>query len=195
MPKPSTLNSHAQHFLHGERHQLSLLYRAALAGLEWPENQHHPLFIPSFIHSFNNYYILHSKTREGGREDARQETGVDLLSKTFEIFPENISLSYLGGVYLRKVKTKTSPLTILYTKHLPETMTQHEGATELTHACPTLSHFTDREAETQQPSDALVIEKTQVHFQMTFCILPINGFSKYLSYYGVRVGSGSLVFS
>lgn len=56
--------------------------------------------------------------RGGRREEAGQEIGADRLSKSFKIFPENVSLFQLGGVYFRKRKNKMSPLTVIY-HHAP----------------------------------------------------------------------------
>ena len=49
---------------------------------------------PSMHPSINNYCTLYSKTGVGwGGEEGGQEIGADLLSKRFEIFSENVSLS------------------------------------------------------------------------------------------------------
>ena len=84
-----------------------------------------------------------------------RKQGAGLLSKKFKIFPENAHLSYLGGVHLRKRENKMSAL-----------ITKHEETREPTILVQS-SHFTDRKAETQQPSDALVIDTIQTDFQMT----------------------------
>lgn len=56
--------------------------------------------------------------------------GAGLLSKKFKVFPENVSLSYLEGVHLRKRENKMSPL-----------ITQHEGTREPTTAGPIPSFY------------------------------------------------------